>query len=86
MESGNPMGHLTFILPSLSSADMAKDDQGALLVTQATAIIITAWLAQISASMQAQAAVGNQSAGGWRINATDLETAINLVQNKLKTF
>jgi len=36
--------HTNFVLPNISNADMSKDDQGALVVNQATAVIVEAYL------------------------------------------
>ncbi len=39
-----------FVLPSVADADMSKDDQGALLVNQATAVIVKAYLENYSST------------------------------------
>ncbi len=38
------MNDTHFVLPTVGTADMSKDDQGALIVNQATAVIVKAYL------------------------------------------
>ena len=71
---------VSFALPTLASSDMTKDDQGALIVNQATAVIVAAWLEHCTA-MRVQA---NLSA--FDITLPGLVNAINDVQNALHTF
>jgi len=71
--------NVTFALPSVPAIDMSRDDQGALVVNQATAIIVAKWLE-------------NQTAAGVdvRVSGTgvpdSLEHAINSVQAALASF
>lgn len=64
---------ITFVLPTLANAAMSKDDQGALIVNQATAVIVAAYLQY--------AAPG----APWWDNAR-LVSLIDDVQNALKQF
>ena len=74
-------GTVAFALPTLSSSDMSKDDQGALIVNQATAAIVSAWLEHATAVVQA----GSQS-GSFHVERTELITLVNDVQEALRTF
>lgn len=68
-----------FALPTLSSGDMSKDDQAALVVNQATAVIVAAYLEHASAVV----ASGNSGAD---ISSPGLITIINQVQDALRQF
>lgn len=73
------MEKVTFALPTVASADMSKDDQGALIVNQATAFIISAYLAHAVVMYQ-----GGETS--YAITTTELLTLIDDVQDKLKSF
>ena len=86
-----------FVLPTIGSADMSKDDQGALLVNQATAVIVSAWLqhAQWAHDQLISAGCGvrtpNQPGGvdwptDYRITQNELISLINDIQDALKSF
>ncbi|MGA1870917.1 MAG: hypothetical protein ACMUJM_20465 [bacterium] len=77
------MDNVTFALPTIGSNDMSKDDQGALIVNQAAAIIISAWLTHATALMQKDPQYfGNN----FNLTPAELVTLINDVQNALKSF
>jgi microcystin-dependent protein len=83
MENG-----ITFVLPSLDSNAMSKDDQGALIVNQATAIIVAAYLKHAT-----EMAVHRHSVGGsastsvaYLITVDELPGLINSVQDALRQF
>jgi hypothetical protein len=73
---------VAFALPTLSSSDMSKDDQGALIVNQAAAAIIAAWLQHSTALVQA----GITAQGQFTVTSSDLVTLINEVQDALRSF
>jgi hypothetical protein len=77
------MEKVTFALPTAGSADMSKDDQGALIVNQATALIVSAWLAHATALIQKDT---DKFAGPWSVDTAELATLINSVQDALKSF
>ncbi len=68
-----------FALPTLSSGDMSKDDQAALVVNQATAVIVAAYLEHASA-------VVASGQTGFDIESTNLIAIINNVQTALREF
>ena len=68
-----------FALPTLSAADMPRDDQAALVVNQATAVIVAAYLEHASAVV----ASGNSAAD---VESTSLIAIINQVQEALRQF
>lgn len=72
------MESVTFALPSVGSAGMSRDEQGALIVNQATAVIIVAYLqhASILSATSIQYSVG----------VNQLPLLIDAVQNALKSF
>jgi hypothetical protein len=69
---------VVFALPTLGSGEMSKDDQAALIVNQATAVIVAAYLEHRSA------AVAAGEAGD--INSGTLVLFVNEVQNALRSF
>jgi hypothetical protein len=77
------MEKATFALPTVGSDVMSKDDQGALIVNQATAVIVSAWLAHATALIQTDA---GRFAGPWSVDAAELATLIDSVQDALKSF
>jgi hypothetical protein len=70
---------VAFALPTLPTSDMSRDDQGALVVNQATAVIIAAWLEHATAMVQS-------GLGGFSINSSELVGVINGVQDALRSF
>jgi len=62
-------------------ADMSRNDQGALVVNQATAVIVSAWLEHCSVVTQA-----GHDTGLFRIDHTELVNVVNAVQDALKDF
>jgi hypothetical protein len=71
---------VVFALPTLSSNDMPRDDQGALIVNQATAVIVAAYLEHASA-----VAAGDPGST-FRVNISEVPGLIDQVQNALRTF
>lgn len=78
----------TFALPTIDSNAMTTNDQGALLVNQATAIIVQAYLTH--GSQWAQLAVdqsrGWQEAALYLIEPGELPALIDSVQTALRQF
>jgi hypothetical protein len=74
-------GTVAFALPTLSSSDMTKDDQGALIVNQATAAIVAAWLEHATAMVQ-----NGSSSGAFTVTRAELVSLVNDVQEALRTF
>ncbi|HEX2102824.1 MAG TPA: hypothetical protein VHF51_04190 [Solirubrobacteraceae bacterium] len=71
---------VVFALPTLTSGDMNRDDQAALVVNQATAVIVAAFLEHASAKV---AASGSTTAG---TSHAELMSLINDVQDALRSF
>lgn len=67
-----------FALPTLASGDMTKDDQAALVVNQATAVIVAAYLEHRSAAV----AAGETN----EISSAGLTQIVNGVQDALRSF
>jgi len=74
-------GTVAFALPTLPSGDMSKDDQGALIVNQATAAIVAAWLEHATAIIQT-----GSSSGSFHVERSELISLVNDVQEALRTF
>jgi hypothetical protein len=74
-------GTVAFALPTLASNEMSKDDQGALIVNQATAAIVAAWLEHATAMVQSGTGTGTFS-----VSAGELVNLVNDVQDALRTF
>jgi hypothetical protein len=72
---------VAFALPTLPTSDMSRDDQGALVVNQATAVIVAAWLEHATAMVQS--GVGTTT---FSINSAELVGVINGVQDALRSF
>jgi len=68
-----------FALPTLSSDDMSRDDQAALVVNQATAVIVAAYLEHASAVVAA-------GGSGFDVESNSLIAIINQVQDALRQF
>jgi hypothetical protein len=77
------MEKLTFALPTIGSADMSKADQGDLIVNQATALIVSAWLSHATALIQKDT---DKFIGPWSVDSAELVNLINSVQGALKSF
>ena len=83
MENG-----ITFALPTLDSASMSRDDQSALVVNQATAIIVAAYLKHATEMAAHRVSVGGtaNTSVAYLITADELPGLINQVQDALKSF
>ena len=73
------MQSLTFAMPTLTTAQMARQDQIDIVVNQAAAAIVCAWLDHITAAM-------NKGNFGGFLNSAQLASAINDVQGALRTI
>lgn len=83
------MENVKFALPTIGSADMSRDDQGALLVNQATSIIVSRWLSHAEwahEQCRQQGSVPWNNMGVYRISRGELIELINEVQNALSSF
>jgi hypothetical protein len=88
------MDTINFALPQISSADMSKDEQGALIVNQATAAIVSAWLEHANVVINrydwASSAGEKGSTVYWDcpfvVKPEELVSLINNVQDSLKSF
>ena len=88
------MNATQFALPTLSDADMTKNDQGALLLNQATALIVGAWLEHANVVLQNASALGvttSAPSGGtnlltFLVTPSELKGLIDSVQNGLLKF
>ena len=69
-----------FVLPTKGTSEMSKDDQGALLVNQATAIIISSYLDHAAKVNAVNPQVSLQ------YRHSELIALINDVQDALKSF
>ncbi len=72
------MSDVTFALPTLDNTEMTKNEQGALVVTQATAVIVAAFLDY--------AGKKDKSIGVSTNENDSITELINNVQNALKQF
>lgn len=73
---------VAFALPTLPSSGMTRDDQQSLIVNQAAAAIITAWLEHATALSEAGI---TGSTGQFTVTSGELVTLINDVQGALRT-
>jgi hypothetical protein len=73
---------VAFALPTLPTGSMSRDDQQALIVNQAAAAIISAWLEHATALSEA-GITGNT--GQFTVTSGELVTLINDVQGALRT-
>ena len=71
-----------FKFPTLSQAEMAKNNQAALLLPQATQMIVSDYL-RYCIEMDRLHAAGEAS---WMLTVDELAQLINRVQNALKTW
>ena len=86
MEQSNK---IQFVLPHIASSEMSRDDQGALLVNQATASIIDSYLTYSSAineNLVSNLHNLDDRAEQMRISPTELISLINNVQTALTSF
>ena len=83
MENG-----ITFALPTLDSSSMSRDDQSALIVNQATAIIVAAYLKHATEMAAHRVSVGGtaNTSIAYLITADELPGLINQVQDALRSF
>jgi hypothetical protein len=83
MENG-----ITFVLPTLDSSSMSRADQAALIVNQATAVIIAAYLKHATEMAVHRVSVGGtaNTSIAYLIRANELPGLINQVQGALKSF
>ena len=72
---------VTFALPAVGSAAMSSTDQQALMVNQATAIIVSAWLQHATALAQA----GITGQGAFTVSRAELGLLIDQVQASLRS-
>ena len=72
---------VVFALPTLPSGDMTRDDQGALIVNQATAVIVAAYLQHASALV-----ASGETSSSFTFTANELPGLINDVQDALRSF
>jgi hypothetical protein len=83
MENG-----ITFVLPTLDSSSMSRADQEALIVNQATAVIVDAYLKHATEMAAHRVSVGGTATTSvaYLITADELPGLINKVQEALKSF
>jgi len=75
--------NLHFALPQIGSTQMNRDDQGALLVNQATAAIVCSYLEHVT---QIHINLGLNSTSAFAISPSELPALINDIQDALKNF
>ncbi len=85
------MNDVTFTLPTVPSADMSTNDQGALMVNQATAVIISEWLAHANVILEKYdsttfPSVSSTNYHHFIVQPAQLISIINDVQNALRSF
>jgi hypothetical protein len=73
------MQSITFAVPTLTTAQMARQDQIDIVVNQAAAAIVCAWLEHITAAM-------NKGNFGGFLTSASLVSTINDVQGALRTI
>ena len=80
--------NIQFTLPNIGTSQMTRDDQGALIVNQATAAIISAYLNHATETFKHLLATGKylNEAGEMRQSPSELIKLIDSVQNALRTF
>jgi len=83
MENG-----ISFVLPTLDSSSMSREDQAALIVNQATAVIVAAYLKHATEMAAHRVSVGGTASTSvaYLITAEELPVLINQVQEALKSF
>ncbi len=81
------MQNVTFTLPTVPSAGMTRDEQGALIVNQATAVIVSKWLEHANLLVQTYSDTTGQTNRSWlEVDETKLANVITTVQNALRSF
>lgn len=78
-----------FALPTIGTSEMSRNDQGALIVNQATAVIVSAYLNhtnEILKSMITKESYAFEIREQMRIETDELMDLINRVQGALKSF
>lgn len=73
------MQSITFAVPTLTTAQMARQDQIDIVVNQAAAAIVCAWLEHITAAM-------NKGTFSGFVSSTTLVSTLNEVQGALHTI
>ena len=73
---------VAFALPTLPTSDMSRDDQHLLIVNQATAAIVSAWLGHATALAQAGI---TGATGQFTVTSAELIDLVNSVQAALRT-
>ena len=81
------MGNMSFVLPTIGSEAMSKNDQSTLLVNQAAVAIVDRWLdhAQWVHESSRTAGVPHNELGEWRTTPDQLVALIIRVQNALRS-
>ncbi len=83
----NHQNKLQFTLPQIGSTQMSRDDQGALLVNQATAAIVCSYLEHAAKIYELEIQRGDTTpSSSYAFRQTDLISLINSVQGALKEF
>jgi len=81
------MKSVKFVLPTLPGTDMSKNDQGALLVNQATALIVAAYLEHATNVYNTEMGQSHFSeAAKYAFEPSELHNLIDVVQDSLKSF
>jgi hypothetical protein len=85
------MEELHFALPTLATTAMSRADQSDLLLNQATAIIVSAWLDHANAVLAHHVAAnlptgGTHIRGEWLLTRAELPPLIDSVQAALRTI
>lgn len=81
--------NIEFVLPNIGTSQMSRNDQGALIVNQATAAIVNGYLHHATETYKeliARDPKYNAEARKMRYEASELIKLINDVQTALKTF
>jgi hypothetical protein len=75
------MDSVSFVLPSIGASDMPRDDQGSLVINQATAVVVASWLEHATRMVEL-----DHNVSWWGIRADELPPLIDSVQDALKSF
>ena len=78
------MESVTFALPN--TADMSKDEQVALIVNQATAVIVAAWLEYAPKVLPMADADNSVNEGYYYVDRRQIGDLIDSVQDALKSL
>ena len=79
------MSNFTFDLPHISDADMSSDDQAALVINQATAMIVAAWLDHATA-VRSELVKRSVNDPRFEIVPDELPALIDAIQGALKSL